>query len=114
LRGLLHTRCKWKKYVAGVKEQTMDETDLDLYKRVLTSPVASGNITSHATVISNNHWRRRNRFYDGRGIAYACRFFPSSFDNLFADDTSILHANNATVQNHSYGTVIQQLMARKR
>jgi hypothetical protein len=97
-----------KNIVAGVKEQTMDETDLDLYKRVLTSPIASENITSHATVISTIIGGSGNSFYDGRGIAYACRFFSSSFNNLFADDTSVLHANNVTVQNHSYGTAIQQ------
>ena len=97
-----------KNIVAGVKEQTMDSTDLDLYKRVLNSSIASTNITSHATTIATIIGGAGNRFYDGRGIAYGCKFFPSSFDNLFADYTSVLHANNVTVQNHSYGTIVQQ------
>lgn len=97
-----------KNIAVGVKEQKMDETDLDLYKRVLVSPTASANITSHATTVSSIIGGAGNRFYDGRGIAYGCKFFTSSFDNLFADDTTVLNTNNVTVQNHSYGTIVQQ------
>ncbi|MFI5129382.1 MAG: S8 family peptidase [Chitinophagales bacterium] len=97
-----------KNIVAGVKEQRMDETDIDLYKRVLSSAIASPNVTNHATVISTIIGGAGNSFYDGRGIANGCRFFSSSFDNLFADDAVVLNANRVTVQNHSYGTVIQQ------
>ncbi|MCW3090641.1 MAG: C-terminal target protein [Ferruginibacter sp.] len=97
-----------KNIVAGVKEQTMDSSDLDLYKRVLPSPIASPNTTNHATVIASLIGGAGSSFYDGRGIANGCRFFPSSFDNLFADDAAILNSNKVTIQNHSYGTVIQQ------
>jgi hypothetical protein len=86
----------------------MDETDLDLHKRVLGSSIASTNVTNHATVISTIIGGAGNSFYDGRGIAYGCKFFSSSFEDLFADDAAILNANNVTVQNHSYGTIIQQ------
>jgi hypothetical protein len=91
-----------------VKEQTMDETDIDLHERVLPSSLAAPGITNHATVISSIIGGAGNSSYSGRGIAYGCRFFPSSFENLFADDSSILNSNKVTVQNHSYGTVIQQ------
>jgi len=97
-----------KNIVAGVKEQKMEEADLDLYKRVLASPIAAPAITNHATVIASIIGGSGNSFYDGRGIAHHCTFFPSSFDNLFADDTAILNSNKVTVQNHSYGTVVQQ------
>ncbi len=97
-----------KNIVAGVKEQKMEEADLDLYKRVLISPIASANVSNHATVISSIIGGAGNSFYDGRGIAYACTFFPSTFSNLFADDATILNANKVFVQNHSYGTVVQQ------
>lgn len=97
-----------KNIVAGVKEQKMDETDLDLHKRVLASSLAAPNITNHATVISSIIGGAGNSFYDGRGIAYGCKFYPSSFSNLFADDIIVLNTNKVTVQNHSYGTIIQQ------
>ena len=97
-----------KNVIVGVKEQTMDETDIDLHERVLPSSLAAPGITNHATVISSIIGGAGNSSYSGRGIAYGCRFFPSSFENLFADDPSILNSNKVTVQNHSYGTVIQQ------
>ncbi|MES1217367.1 MAG: S8 family serine peptidase [Bacteroidota bacterium] len=97
-----------KNIVAGVKEQKMEEADLDLYKRVLPSSLAAPGITNHATVISSIIGGAGNSFYDGRGIAYGCKFFSSSFANLFADDAAILNTNKVTVQNHSYGTIIQQ------
>ncbi len=97
-----------KNIVVGVKEQKMEEADLDIYKRVLPSPIASTTITNHATVIASIIGGAGNSFYDGRGIANGCTFFPSSFDNLFADDNTLLNANKVTVQNHSYGTIVQQ------
>jgi hypothetical protein len=97
-----------KNIVVGVKEQKMEDADLDLYKRVLPSVLAAGNVTNHATVISSIIGGAGNSFYDGRGIANSCKFYPSSFSNLFADDATIINANKVTVQNHSYGTVIQQ------
>ncbi len=97
-----------KNIVTGVKEQKMEEADLDLYKRVLPSSIGSANVTNHATVISTIIGGSGNSFYDGRGIANACKFFPSNFSNLFADDTALLNTNKVTVQNHSYGTVNQQ------
>jgi hypothetical protein len=97
-----------KNIVAGVKEQKMQPLDLDLYKRVLTSTIEAPTISNHATVISSIIGGAGNSFYDGRGIAYGCYFFPSSFSNLFPDDLTTLNNAKVTVQNHSYGTIIQQ------
>jgi hypothetical protein len=97
-----------KNIIAGVKEQKMDDADIDLFKRVVSSSIAHNNTSSHATVISSIIGGAGNSFYDGRGIAYGSAFFPSTFDNLFADDATVLSANKVTVQNHSYGTIIQQ------
>jgi Subtilase family len=97
-----------KNIVVSVKEQKMEAADLDLYKRILPSPIAAANTENHATVISSIIGGAGNSFYDGRGIANACTFFPSSFSNLFADDAVVLNSNKVSAQNHSYGTVIQQ------
>lgn len=97
-----------KNIVAGVKEQKMDEADIDLWKRVLPSPIEASTGSYHATVIASLMGGAGNSFYDGRGIAWACKFFPSSFANLFADDEPVLSTNKVSVQNHSYGTIIQQ------
>lgn len=94
--------------VAGVKEQQMDGNDIDLWKRVLPSPLAAPATSQHATVIASIIGGAGNSSYQGRGIAWGCQFFSSSFSNLFADDEAILRQNKVNVQNHSYGTIIQQ------
>lgn len=102
------TGANGKSIVAGVKEQKMDEADIDLWKRVLPSPLAASTTSYHATVIASLIGGAGNSFYDGRGIAWGCNFFSSSFANLFADDEAVLNSNKVSVQNHSYGTIIQQ------
>ncbi|MBL7700820.1 MAG: S8 family peptidase [Ferruginibacter sp.] len=97
-----------KNMVVGVKEQKMEEADLDLYKRVVPSTLAAAATSNHATVVSSIIGGAGNSFYNGRGIANGCRFYSSSFSNLFADDAATLNTNKVTVQNHSYGTIVQQ------
>lgn len=97
-----------KNITVGVKEQKMEELDLDVYKRVTSSSLAAATVSNHATVISSIIGGAGNSFYNGRGIANGCKFYSSSFSNLFADDPTILNSNKVTVQNHSYGTVVQQ------
>ena len=97
-----------KNIVVGVKEKNMEAQDLDLFKRILPSTISSSTIDNHATVISSIIGGAGNSFYNGRGLANACKFFPSSFTNLFADDINILNTNRVTIQNHSYGTIGQQ------
>lgn len=96
-----------KNILVGIKERSPDKTDIDLQKRVKASPLASPEITRHATEISTLIGGAGNSDYNGRGIANGCYFLPSSFDNLFADELAILEQNKVTVQNHSYGTIIQ-------
>lgn len=97
-----------KNIVVGVKEQKMQDADLDLYKRALPSTLAAPTISNHATVISSIIGGAGNSFYNGRGIANGCKFYSSSFSNLFTDDAAILNTNKVTAQNHSYGTIVQQ------
>ena len=97
-----------KNITVGVKEQKMEETDLDVYKRVVPSSLAAASISNHATVISSIIGGAGNSFYNGRGIAHGCKFYSSSFSNLFTDDAAILNTNRVTAQNHSYGTIVQQ------
>ncbi len=97
-----------KNITVGIKENNMQQADLDIYKRVLPSTIASTTIENHATVVASIIGGAGNSFYDGRGIANASSFFSSNFANLFADDATILNAKNVSVQNHSYGTIPQQ------
>jgi hypothetical protein len=97
-----------KNIVVGVKEQNMQALDLDIFKRVIPSTLAASNVQDHATVIASIIGGAGNSFYNGKGIANACKFYSSSFSNLFADDANVLQQNNVSLQNHSYGTIVQQ------
>lgn len=93
--------------VVGVKEKQPEPADLDIFKRVLASPISSNTKDLHATTVATIIGGSGNRFHDGWGVADHCSFFPSTFDRLFPDTISILRSNNVFAQNHSYGTVIQ-------
>jgi len=93
--------------VVGVKEQNIDPADIDLWKRILPSSVGATTTSYHANVIASIIGGAGNSYYDARGIAPGARFFPSSFSNLFVDDAAVLQTAGVSVQNHSYGTVIQ-------
>jgi hypothetical protein len=97
-----------KNIVVGIKEQNMDKDDIDLVKRTIPSTLAAPTLNVHATTIATLLGGAGNSYYDGRGIAHACKFYSSSFANLFADNFTILNQNNVSLQNHSYGTVVQQ------
>lgn len=96
-----------KGITVGIKENNFDNSDLDIIKRDVVSTLQSATKSSHATVIATLVGGAGNIYHTGRGIANHCNFYSSSFANLFADDANILQQKNVTVQNHSYGTVIQ-------
>jgi hypothetical protein len=93
--------------VMGIKEKKMDGTDIDLQTRVLPSVLASATEENHATIITTLAGGAGNSFSTGKGVAGKCLFFPSSFSNLFPDSSQLLTKEKVSVQNHSYGTVIQ-------
>ena len=93
--------------IIGIKENRMNETDIDLQKRINTSVLASLETDEHATVVATLAGGAGNSFYLGRGLAWKCIFYPSSYSSLFPDNNAILFQNNVSVQNHSYGSIIQ-------
>lgn len=93
--------------VVGIKEQKPDIDDIDLVTRTLPSTLASANVQQHATTMATIIGGAGNSYYDGRGLAHQAKFFSSSFANLFADEAAKLEAVGVSLQNHSYGTIIQ-------
>jgi hypothetical protein len=91
----------------GIKEKKMDEADIDLQKRIQPSAIAGTETDNHATVIASLAGGAGNSFYTGKGLAWKSRFYPSSYATLFPDDGNLLVQNSVSVQNHSYGTIIQ-------
>lgn len=90
----------------SVKEDRYDN-DLDLLGRSFTSfktsDITSGHATTMATLIGGNG----NSYIKGLGAAPKVNFTSSSFEQLMPDSTSIFKSFRISVQNHSYGTGIE-------
>jgi hypothetical protein len=90
----------------SVKEDRYDN-DLDLLGRSFTSfktsDITSGHATTMATLIGGNG----NSYIKGLGAAPEVKFTSSSFAQLMPDSTPIFKSFRISVQNHSYGTGIE-------
>jgi hypothetical protein len=91
---------------ADVKEQRYDD-DLDLLGRSFSSFQAAKITSGHATIMATLIGGNGNSFIKGLGAAPKVRFTSSDFARLLPDSTAIFKAFNISVQNHSYGTSIE-------
>ena len=89
----------------SIKEFRFDSTDVDLLGRVLASPNAAANLTTHANIIASLVGGAGNADLQGRGVAPGCNLVSSSFVGLQPD--ADYWSQNITVQNHAYGVNIQ-------
>ena len=88
------------------KEGMYDLTDLDLLGKTVSGAVTGGTSTAHATSMATLALGRGNSFIRGLGAAPNAKLAFSSFINLFPDPVSDLNRLKILVQNHSYGTGI--------
>lgn len=93
--------------VLSVKEKTIDTTDIDFAGRFIKSSLQDPNVSQHANQMATIAAGAGNVAPSSKGLAWQSRVSSSSFENLLPDDDAVLNALNVTVQNHSYGTVIQ-------
>ncbi|HAD14315.1 MAG TPA: hypothetical protein DCF33_17985, partial [Saprospirales bacterium] len=89
----------------SIKEYGFDTTDVDLRGRVIASPNASTNQTTHASIIASLVGGAGNANLRGGGAAPGCQLVSSSFEGLQPD--ADYGSQNISVQNHSYGVDIQ-------
>ena len=90
----------------SIKEDYYDTTDIDMKGRYEPSPLASHSITNHANFMATIIAGAGNSVYYARGVAPAAKVSSSSFEGVLPDDDSYYLQNNISVQNHSYGTNI--------
>jgi hypothetical protein len=93
--------------VVSVKEKNIDSTDIDVQNRVLPSAVSDPEVSIHATQIATIIAGAGNSIPSAKGAAWQSTLFPSSFQFLLPDSPDILKNNSVSVQNHSYGTEIE-------
>lgn len=91
----------------SIKEKTIDTTDIDFRGRFVVSPLQDAEISQHANQMATIAAGAGNTSSTSKGVAWKSQVSSSSFQNLFPDDDSMLDELEVLVQNHSYGTTVQ-------
>jgi hypothetical protein len=91
----------------SLKEDKYDEADIDLLGRSFTSVSPSDKISGHATIMATLIGGNGNSFIRGLGSAPAVKFTSSNFARLLPDTVTAFKTYHISVQNHSYGTGIE-------
>lgn len=99
--------------VVSVKEQAFNESDVDIVGRTIDSELKSPDLDNHATEMATIIAGAGNSFVTGRGVAKEASLTSSSFENVFPDEDADYQLLNVSVQNHSYGTVIENAYGTK-
>ena len=88
------------------KEGMYDATDLDLLGKTLPGANIDKTPTTHATIMATLALGNGNSFIRGLGAAPKSKLAYSDFSNLMPDLVTDLNRLQIKVQNHSYGTDI--------
>lgn len=93
--------------VASIKENQFNADDIDFKGRYRPTPLGSGELSPHATIMATLVAGAGNSFYTGKGAAWSATLSTSSFASLLPDADVDYTSFNISVQNHSYGTAIE-------
>ncbi len=91
----------------SIKENRPDTTDIDFKGRYQHTALASAVLSNHATIMSTIVAGAGNTYYEGRGVAIGANINSVNFSNLLPEPNIFYQQFNVTVQNHSYGTGIE-------
>ncbi|WP_205513131.1 S8 family peptidase [Longitalea arenae] len=98
---------KGNNMVVSVKENKPDTADIDLKGRYISTPLSSALISSHASYMCTIIAGGENSYYTGGGVAPAASLISSNFASLLPDTDHDYKQQGVSVQNHSYGTGIE-------
>ncbi|HEV8286698.1 MAG TPA: S8 family peptidase [Chitinophagaceae bacterium] len=93
--------------VVSVKENRPDTVDIDFHGRYLSTNLSSNVFSTHATIMGTIIGGAGNTYYEGKGAAWGSTISSSNFAILLPDPDAAYQQYNITVQNHSYGTSIE-------
>lgn len=91
--------------IISVKDDFFDTNDIDLLNKHIPSPTQSNTIAQHATAMATIAAGNGNSSLQGKGVAFKAKIQSSNLLSLFPDPISSLQG--ASIQNHSYGTTIE-------
>lgn len=92
---------------ASIKENAFDTADIDYRHRILKTNLFSPAVSGHASIMATTLAGAGNSSPYAMGIAYGSVITSSDFANLLPDADAVFIQNNISIQNHSYGTAIQ-------
>lgn len=93
--------------MVSVKENRFDTNDIDLKGRIANSGIASATGSGHATIMATMMAGAGNSFYQGKGVAWKTNMQSATFSNLLPEPDAFYNSQRIAVQNHSYGTGIE-------
>lgn len=91
----------------SVKENKPDTADIDFKGRYYSTPLSSRVTSNHATIMATIATGAGNSFYTGKGVAWGARIHSADFSTLMPNHDSDYIKYGITIQNHSYGTGIE-------
>jgi len=93
--------------VVSVKEDRPDTADIDFHGRYLTTSLSSNIFSTHASIMASIIAGAGNTYYESKGPAWGSTISSSNFAVLLPEPDAAYQQYNITVQNHSYGTSIE-------
>jgi hypothetical protein len=93
--------------VVSIKENPLDITDIDFRGRLLNTPAGTQIESVHASIMATLIAGAGNSGPAGEGAARQAGIASSSYANLMPDANADLISLGVSVQNHSYGTGIE-------
>src|SRR6266487_4199584 len=94
-------------FSVSVKENRPDTTDIDFHGRYLSTSFSSTIFSTHATIMATIIGGAGNTYYESKGSAWGSTISSSSFAVFLPDPDAAYQQYNIGVQNHSYGTGIE-------
>jgi hypothetical protein len=91
----------------SLKEQRFDTTDIDIKGRIFESGVASMVQSSHAAIMATILAGAGNTSRFATGTAWGANLTSSDYTTLLPDADIVYRQYNISIQNHSYGTGIE-------
>ncbi|HEY1113663.1 MAG TPA: hypothetical protein VGE66_08875, partial [Chitinophagaceae bacterium] len=93
--------------LASVKENLFDTADIDYADRWRRTAEPSVLVTAHATIMATTIAGAANSSPYAQGVADRSRVTSANFESLLPEPDELFRGHGITVQNHSYGTAIQ-------
>jgi Subtilase family/Secretion system C-terminal sorting domain len=91
----------------SVKENKFDTTDIDFKSRIIFSPFAAGIVSAHASSMATIIAGGGNSWHLTKGAAWGSQISSATFQNLLPEPLSYYQQSNISLQNHSYGTLVE-------